>query len=364
MAKALEDTTFYRHHRLLALNEVGGEPDSGELTPDEFHRLQKARVEAGDHGLTATATHDTKRGEDARARILALSEIPEDWAAAVRHWRELNKPLREGSAPTAAHEYMLYQALIGAWEGKADQQFVERMKAYALKAAREGKQQTSWTNPDEAYEKALTAFVEALLDSGRSSAFLKAFGDFAQRTALLGALNSLSQVTLKALLPGVPDFYQGTELWDFSLVDPDNRRPVDFALRQNTLGRDAFLPSNWQSGQLKFDLTRRLLDIRRRYGRLFTEGGYEPLAMTGAHAAHVIGFARHSRQQRIVTLVGRHFAKLTDNGRHWPDQIEARFELERKGQWRNLLTNEVFSTDALTLPMTSQKVPVAVYAAE
>ena len=124
-----------------------------------------------DHGLTATATHDTKRGEDARARILALSEIPEDWAAAVRHWRELNKPLRDGPAPTSAHEYMLYQALIGAWEGNPDQHFVERMKAYALKAAREGKQQTSWTNPDEAYEKALTAFVEALLDPGRSSLF-------------------------------------------------------------------------------------------------------------------------------------------------------------------------------------------------
>ncbi len=222
MAKALEDTTFYRHHRLLALNEVGGEPDSGELTPDEFHKLQKARVEAGDHSLTATATHDTKRGEDARARILALSEMPEDWRAAVLGWRELNAPLRQGSAPTAAHEYMLYQALIGAWEGNADEQFTERMKAYALKAAREGKQQTSWTNPDEDYEKALLRFVEALLDRERSSAFLKSFADFAQRTGLVGALNSLSQITLKALLPGVPDFTQAPSC-GFSLVDPKTR---------------------------------------------------------------------------------------------------------------------------------------------
>jgi (1->4)-alpha-D-glucan 1-alpha-D-glucosylmutase len=256
---------------------------------------------------------------------------------------------------------MLYQALIGAWEGNSDRPFAERMKAYALKAAREGKQQTSWTNPNEAYEKALTAFVEALLDPGRSSAFLKSFGEFAQRTALLGALNSLSQVTLKALLPGVPDFYQGTELWDFSLVDPDNRRPVDFAFRQNTLARDTVLSFNWESGELKFDLTRRLLDIRRRHGQLFTEGSYEPLRLTGAHAAHVIGFARHSRQQRIIAIVGRHFAKLTDGGRRWPDQIDARFHLERKGQWQNLLTSEVFSADALMLSMADQKVPIAVY---
>jgi (1->4)-alpha-D-glucan 1-alpha-D-glucosylmutase len=366
MAKALEDTTFYRHHRLLALNEVGGEPDSGALTADEFHRLQKARVEGGDHGLTATATHDTKRGEDARARILALSEIPEDWSAAVRHWREFNKPLRHGPAPTAAHEYMLYQALIGAWEGNSDQQFTERMMAYARKAAREGKQQTSWTNPDEAYEKALTQFVEALLDPGRSSSFLQSFGDFAQRTALLGALNSLSQLTLKALLPGVPDFYQGTELWDFSLVDPDNRRPVNFSVRQNVLvpGPADFsaLSSKWQNGELKFALTRRLLEIRQRYGDLFTQGDYTPLAITGPHAAHVIGFSRHFKQQWIIAAVGRHFVKLTDGGRHWPDQVDARFELDRKRHCQNLLTGEVISTDAIMLPMSGQKVPVAMYA--
>ncbi len=362
MAKALEDTTFYRHHRLLALNEVGGEPDSGELTAEGFHQLQKARVEAADHGLTATATHDTKRGEDARARILALSEIPEDWAAAVRHWRELNKPLRDGPAPTSAHEYMLYQALIGAWESNPDKQFTERMKAYALKAAREGKQQTSWTNPDEAYEKALMAFVDALLDPGRSASFLQSFGELGERTTLLGALNSLSQVTLKALLPGVPDFYEGTELWDFSLVDPDNRRPVDFASRQNALGRDPVLSSKWQNGELKFDLTRRLLEIRRRYGELFTEGAYEPLTVTGPDAAHVIGFARHSKQQRVIALVGRHFAKLTEGGRHWLDHIDARVELGGKWNCENLSTGEVVSTDAVGLPTSNQTVPVALYA--
>ena len=363
MAKALEDTTFYRHHRLLALNEVGGEPDSGELTPHEFHRLQKARVEASDHGLTATATHDTKRGEDARARILALSEIPEDWAGAVQHWRDLNKPLRHGPAPTAAHEYMLYQALIGAWEGEPDKHFVERMTAYALKAAREGKQQTSWTNPDETYEKALTEFVAAVLDPARSSSFLQSFGDFAQRTTLLGALNSLSQLTLKALLPGVPDFYQGTERWDFSLVDPDNRRPVDFSLRQNALTREppdfGALSSKWQNGELKFGLTRRLLAIRQRYRELFTRGDYAPLALTGTDAAQVIGFSRHFKQQRIIGIVGRHFAKLTDGGRHWPDQIDARFELDRKARWENLLTGDAVSTDAVLL--SGGKVPVAVY---
>ncbi|HEY4142318.1 MAG TPA: malto-oligosyltrehalose synthase, partial [Pseudolabrys sp.] len=192
MAKALEDTTFYRHHRLLALNEVGGEPEAPPLSLAVFHTLQQKRAEAP-FGLTATATHDTKRGEDARARILALSEIPDDWAAALQQWRGLNARLIEDGRPSPAHQYMLYQALVGAWPETIDNNFVKRMQAYALKAAREGKQETSWTNPNEAYEKALQDYVVKLLDKS-SDEFLASFGAFASRTALLGALNGLSQL--------------------------------------------------------------------------------------------------------------------------------------------------------------------------
>ena len=234
MAKSLEDTTFYRYHRLLALNEVGGDPAAKALSVDEFHGMMQARAREWPHGMTATATHDTKRGEDARARIMALAEIPGEWTSAVARWKLLNAPhlAVDGDlrAPSATFEYMLYQALLGAWQPD-DASFAERMQEYALKAAREGKQETSWLNPHAAYEAGVKSFIEKILDPSLSGEFLNSLQTLAQRLSLLGALNSLSQITLKATMPGVPDFYQGTELWDFSLVDPDNRRPVDFAER-------------------------------------------------------------------------------------------------------------------------------------
>src|SRR6201996_1402353 len=240
MAKSLEDTAFYRYHRLLALNEVGGEPAAEALPTDDFHRMMQSRAEHWPHGMTATATHDTKRGEDARARLLALTEISGEWTSAVARWKILNAPHLvidgEMRAPSATFEYMLYQALLGAWPiGEQDDTFVERMQAYALKAAREGKQETSWLNPHQAYEAGLQTFIARILDRSVSADFLDALEALARRVALLGALNSLSQITLKATMPGVPDFYQGTEFWDLSLVDPDNRRPVDFAKRAAVL---------------------------------------------------------------------------------------------------------------------------------
>ena len=240
MAKALEDTAFYRYHRLLALNEVGGDPSAKALSIDAFHEAMKIRAKQWPHGMTATATHDTKRGEDARARLLALAEVPGEWASAVSRWKILNAPhlLIEGEmrAPSATFEYMLYQALLGAWpSGEGDDSFRERMQAYALKAAREGKQETSWLNPHPAYEAGLRTFIERILDRSISAEFLSSLDTLARRVSLLGALNSLSQITLKATIPGVPDFYQGTELWDFSLVDPDNRRPVDYSTRRKLL---------------------------------------------------------------------------------------------------------------------------------
>jgi (1->4)-alpha-D-glucan 1-alpha-D-glucosylmutase len=345
MAKALEDTTFYRHHRLLALNEVGGDPEAPPLSLQEFHQIQAARAETAPAGLTATATHDTKRGEDARTRILALSEIADDWRAAVNHWARLNAHLAAGDEserrPTRAHEYMLYQALIGAWEGRADEDFRKRMQGYALKAAREGKEETSWTNPHPDYEDALQEFVQRLLDPAVSSAFLAHFDDFSQRTARLGALNSLAQLALKAFLPGVPDFYQGSERWDFSLVDPDNRRPVDFAARERMVSAgQAPLPelaTTWSDGRIKQSLTRTFLELRQRHAELFQRGSYAPIGVSGEHARHVVAFARTFRQHDIVVAIGRHLAPLTDGGRRWPSNWRATIMLPQGGRFHDAL---------------------------
>ena len=335
MAKSMEDTAFYRFGRLLALNEVGGNPTAGELPVARFHELQRKRLETGQNGLTATATHDTKRGEDARARILALSEIASDWDAAIKDWHSRNAAHVQHSEgrrlPTRTHEYMIYQTLVGVWPGQISDDLVTRIQAYALKTAREGKQETSWTDPNETYETALASFVARLLDPKISASFLHSFEKFARQPALLGALNSLSQLVLKATLPGVPDFYQGTELWDLSLVDPDNRRPVDFSRRQELLKareRDWMdLASAWPNGQIKFELTHRLLTLRREWPDLFQAGNYQPLEAAGPHGGHVIAFSREWKSQQAVVAVGRHFGPITNGGRDWPKAWDARLDL-------------------------------------
>ena len=326
MAKSLEDTTFYRYHRLLALNEVGGDPSAKALSVDAFHRAMRTRAREWPHGMTATATHDTKRGEDARARIMALSEIPGEWSSAVGRWKLLNAPHLvidgEMRAPSATFEYMLYQALLGAWQA-GDDSFLERMQAYALKAAREGKEETSWLNPHEAYENGVNTFLARILDRSISAEFLSSLETLAQRLSLLGALNSLSQVTLKVTMPGVPDFYQGTELWDFSLVDPDNRRPVDFGERTRVLASLETpdwdrLVQDWPSGHLKLAWTRHLLKLRTELSDVFTSGDYQPLEVSGPHRDHVIAFARHNRRDAAIVVATRRFEAFSDGGRAWP----------------------------------------------
>ncbi len=324
MAKSLEDTVFYRFHRLIALNEVGGSPAASGLAVDDFHRAMQARAATSPAGLTATATHDTKRGEDARARILALAEIPNEWTAAVAQWCAGNAryagDVGGRRTPSPAHEYMLYQALIGAWplDGGLG---VERFLAYARKAAREGKEETSWLDPDEAYESGLAGFIAAILGD---EAFVRGFDAVAQRAALIGALNSLSQLALKIAMPGVPDFYQGTEFWDLSLVDPDNRRPVDFAARADALTALSAradmraLAEAWPDGRIKLALTQRLLAFRGSLAEVFARGDYRPLAVTGEHRDHVIAFARCHGNDAAIVVVGRHFAAVTDGGRRWP----------------------------------------------
>jgi (1->4)-alpha-D-glucan 1-alpha-D-glucosylmutase len=328
MAKSLEDTAFYRYHRLLALNEVGGDPSAGALTLEAFHEMMTVRAKEWPHGITATATHDTKRGEDARARLMALSEIPGEWTSAVARWKVLNAPhlVTEGDAraPSATFEYMLYQALLGAWPlGERDDSFLERMQAYALKAAREGKQETSWLNPNQAYEAGLRTFLARILDRELSAEFLTSLETLAKRVALLGALNSLSQITLKATIPGVPDFYQGTEFWDLSLVDPDNRRPVDFEARAAALPALETpdwesLAQHWPNGHVKLAWTRHLLKLRTELADVFAHGDYQPLEVSGPHRDHIIAFARRRGRDAAIVVVAKSFAAFSQGGRVWP----------------------------------------------
>ncbi|MBR0869075.1 malto-oligosyltrehalose synthase [Bradyrhizobium tropiciagri] len=366
MAKSLEDTTFYRYHRLLALSEVGGDPAANALPADRFHAMMQARVRDWPHGMTSTATHDTKRGEDARTRIMALAEIPGEWTSAVSRWKVLNAPhlVLDGEirAPSATFEYMLYQALIGAFDPD-DKDFTARIQAYALKAAREGKQETSWLNPHEPYEAGVATFIERILDRKTSPEFLDALQTLAQRTALLGALNSLSQITLKATMPGVPDFYQGTELWDFSLVDPDNRRPVDFAGRATALAAletpdwDA-LAQSWRDGRLKFAWTRHLLRLRSEMADVFTGGDYEPLTVSGPHRDHVVAFARrHGRDAAIVALA-RSLAPFTQGGRTWPQPRAFEGMLDMPG------FASAIGKDGIELSALFARLPVAVLKAK
>ncbi len=367
MAKSLEDTAFYRYHRLLALNEVGGDPQAKGLSVASFHEMMQTRAKQWPHGMTATATHDTKRGEDARARLMALTEIPGEWTGAVARWKVLNAPhivtSRGMRAPSATAEYMLYQALIGAWplDGCEDK-FPERIEAYALKAAREGKQETSWLNPNEAYETGLKMFIARVLDPVVSAEFLSSFATRARRVALLGALNSLSQLTLKATVPGVPDFYQGTEYWDLSLVDPDNRRPVDFAGRASVLAELETpdwqrLAEDWPSGHLKLAWTRHLLKLRTELADVFTHGDYRPLQVSGPHADHVIAFARSYRRDAAITVVARSFAAFTQTGRAWPNADAFDGAIDLNGY---LLEGVAKGATELRLPALFQKLPAAV----
>jgi (1->4)-alpha-D-glucan 1-alpha-D-glucosylmutase len=369
MAKSLEDTAFYRYHRLLALNEVGGDPSARALSVDAFHEAMEVRSREWPHGLTATATHDTKRGEDARARLMALTELPGEWASCVARWKILNAPhlVVEGNirAPSAAFEYMLYQALLGTWPlDPPDATLTQRMQAYALKAAREGKQETSWLNPHRAYEAGLQTFIGRILDRSASAEFLTALETLARRISLLGALNSLSQITLKATVPGVPDFYQGTEFWDLSLVDPDNRRPVDFAGRAGLLASMESpdwesLVQHWADGRIKFALIRHLLKLRTELANVFTYGDYQPLQVSGPHSGHIIAFTRRRGRDAVIVTVAKSFAPISQGGRVWPRAESFEGSLDLGGYSVEGLAGEAHATE-VRLSTLFQHLPVAV----
>ncbi len=338
-AKGLEDTAFYRYNLLLSLNEVGGDPSRFGRSVDEFHQSNARRLAEWPYEMLATATHDTKLGEDVRARLNALSELAETWGREVSKWMRINKSHRvviDGEpVPDRNDEYRLYQALVGAWPlepvqpAGASRDFVGRMQAYMLKAVRESKVHTSWLTPNEHYEHALAIFIERVLTGAGAVKFLPAFLPFARRIAVLGMLNSLAQTTLKLGSPGVPDFYQGSELWDLSLVDPDNRRPVDFSHRAGLLTEvDALLAADapareslladwltsWPDGRIKLAITAAGLRLRRELPALFREGGYVPLTTEVTVQAGVVAFARVLGDRAVVFAAPRLSASVVTEG--------------------------------------------------
>ncbi|MGH6943010.1 MAG: malto-oligosyltrehalose synthase, partial [Geminicoccaceae bacterium] len=319
MAKAVEDTAFYRYHRLISLNEVGGDPEQFGTSPAAFHHVVQQRQRRRPHAMLATATHDHNRGEDVRARLSVLSELPAEWRRRVRRFATLNRFKRqevEGQrVPGRNDEYLLYQTLIGAWPLEIESAddpglgpFAERIVGYMTKAVREAKLRTSWTAPDADYEAGLERFVRRILDPADGRAFLAELLPLQAQVARAGAINGLAQALLKLTVPGVPDTYQGTELWDLSLVDPDNRRPVDFEQRRRFLEQPAApeaLARGWRDGRIKQHLVARALALRWAEPDLFALGSYLPLAAVGTHAERVVAFTRQREQAAILVVVPR-----------------------------------------------------------
>ncbi len=323
MAKGVEDTAFYRYGALISLNEVGGNPAEGGISLAEFHGAMLERGRSSRHSMIATTTHDTKRGEDARARLSLLSEIPQTWERALRRWsRAVAADVTDvngRAVPGPAEQSFLFQALIGVWPpgGRPGPDLPRRMREFALKAAREAKLHTSWLEPDSEYEQALLGFVDRLLAPTTRNRFMPDFIRFCSSLAAAGAVNSLAQLLVKLTAPGVPDLYQGSELWDHRLVDPDNRRPVDFRLRAGMLAslsrldpassRAALreLLARWNDGRVKLYVTARTLAVRNQTAALFHDGSYVPLEVTGPRRRHVLAYARRLGRRWAITVVPR-----------------------------------------------------------
>jgi len=336
MAKGMEDTSFYRYNRLSSLNEVGGEPKRFGLSVAGFHHANNERARRWPHAMLSSSTHDSKRSEDVRARISVLSEYPEEWRRQIHRWSRLNvgkkRLVDDAPAPSANDEYLLYQTLIGAWpageldgEGLAD--FRERIKGYMEKAMREAKVHSSWLNPHQEYEEAVRGFVDALLEDSGNNRFINDFLPFQRQLTYFGYLNGLSQTLLKLTSPGVPDIYQGNEIWDFSLVDPDNRRAVDYGRRAALLEeletllavpgeaqatRVQGLLDTVEDGRVKLLVTWRALTLRQERPALFQDSDYRALTVSGERSEHLCAFARSHASGTLISLVPRLYARLLD----------------------------------------------------
>jgi (1->4)-alpha-D-glucan 1-alpha-D-glucosylmutase len=363
-AKAVEDTAFYRYGVLLSRNDVGFDASRMAMPLDEFHRRMTDRAKEWPHGMLTTATHDHKRGEDARARLAVLSEIPEVWIDEVRAWSEANANLRGVVDP--ADEYMLFQTIVGAWphglkpdDAQGLAEFAERIAEWLEKALREGKLRSSWLTPNADYEAKAQGYAKALLDPKTGGRFLDSAAAFVAKIASAGMANSLTQVALRCLAPGVPDLYRGGELWDLTLVDPDNRRPVDYQLASRLLRDGA---GERGAGGLKLALIRRLLELRRREPELFAFGDYEPIRLDAPEGVEPLGFVRRHGDQAVVALVAlRAGALLYGTDRLTPEAEawgEARLDFDLSG-FRPVWAPE--GDRGVTLARVFADTPVAVW---
>lgn len=369
-AKGVEDTAFYVYNRLVALNEVGGEPAIFGSKIETFHQQNLVRSQEFPHSMLTTSTHDTKRSEDVRARLAALSELPMEWAQAVKRWETANRKFKrnvEGDmAPDRNEEYLLYQILLGSWplelfEEETLETYVARIQEYMEKALHEAKINSSWIDPHQNWDTAVKEFVASVL---RRRRFLRSFEPLAEKLAVLGAINSLTQTVLKLTAPGVPDIYQGNELWDLSLVDPDNRRPVNYKLRKALLAElqtehlsPAKLLRNWRDGRIKLFITHRILALRRTYPEFFQQAGYTPVTARGKYAGSCVAFSRAGRNERLAVVVPCLSERLGTPpiGDVWEDAI-----LELSGSWRNIFTGEQLSGSELAVKDVLRTFPVAV----
>ncbi len=363
MAKGFEDTLLYVFNRLLSLNEVGGQPERFGIELEEFHDFNLKRKNQWPHSMNATATHDTKRGEDVRARLNVLSEIPAEWGRSIRNWNRINRQHKRvknrRKIPDKNDEYFFYQTLVGSFPVEEDhfEDFIRRIKEYLIKAVREAKVHTGWLKPDTMYEEGYMHFVESVLQPGEDNPFWQEFKPFQRKIASYGVFNSLGQTLAKITAPGVPDFYQGCEFWDLSMVDPDNRRPVDYNERQkalktiqteaktNILKLIQHLLHTPQNGWIKMFLILRALQVRKRAVDLFEKGEYRPVFVTGRHKSRVLVYERHLKGQRALIVIPRFLTGLIEEGEMpfgkevWQDTC---LELEREGGevWENALTGQ------------------------
>lgn len=354
MARGLEDTLYYRYFPLASLNEVGGEPAQFGTPVTVFHEKSAVRRRDWPHAMLATSTHDTKRGEDVRARINVLSEIPQEWSAALQRWHSLNLRFRSRAGnimgPSHNDEYLIYQTLVGTWPlDGVDGAYRERLSGYLLKAMREAKVHSSWVRPNVAYEEATQRFLLSILDSEE---FVGDFAAFQAKVGEAGMLNALAQLVLKIASPGVPDFYQGSELWEYNLVDPDNRRPVDYEARRRILDSldeqrgEVFRETiaQWRDGRVKMWVTSRGLRLRQREQELFAQGSYTPIRAVGTRRHHLVAFAREHRGRAVVAAAGRFFLTLGRQG-GWGD-TELTLPRQLSGKvFRDVLTGREFAAD-------------------
>jgi (1->4)-alpha-D-glucan 1-alpha-D-glucosylmutase len=389
MAKGLEDTAFYRYNRFIALNEVGGFPDHFGTSIANFHKANLQRAKFWPHSMLTTSTHDTKRGEDVRARLAVISEMPEQWMKQTHLWSRMLRARRGDigakAPPDRNDEYLFYQLLVGSWPaelistGSIDERifkdFAERMKQTMRKSIREAKTHSTWAAPNVAYEEPVMAFIDGALDPKESHAFITEFLPFAEQIARLGVENSLIQAVLKLTAPGVPDIYQGSELWNLSLVDPDNRRPVDYCTRRKLLRevnsgelsirKLKTLMKNWQNGAIKLFVIARVLECRAGDPELFDKGEYEPLLTAGPKADCICGFAR-LHENRAVLVIAARFPFRREQDPEWHGTTIAMPPRLASGRFRSIFTGKrFFASDVESgIDLVFEGTPVAVLTLE